>query len=83
MDFVKNAMHNNQGQPAAQGAAAPGAAPQAGGVQKDDYVDKAFGMGSKKAGYNMNRNTQEKITDAGRSMYEKVTGKHVDPKISN
>lgn len=40
MDFVKNAMHNNQGQPAAQGAAAPGAAPQAGGVQKDDYVDK-------------------------------------------
>lgn len=31
-------------------------------------------MGSKKAGYNMNRNTQEKITDAGREMYEKVTG---------
>ncbi|KAM0525654.1 hypothetical protein ACHAPE_000364 [Trichoderma viride] len=82
MDFVKNAMHNNQGQPAAQGAAAPGAAPQA-GVQKDDYVDKAFGMGSKKAGYNMNRNTQEKITDAGRNMYEKVTGKQVNPKISN
>jgi hypothetical protein len=36
MDFVKNAMHNNQGQPAAQGAAGP----QAGGVQKEDYVDK-------------------------------------------
>lgn len=34
----------------------------------------AFGMGSKKAGYNIDRNTQEKITDAGRNMYEKVTG---------
>lgn len=36
MDFVKNAMHKNEGQPAAQGAAAP----QAQGAQKEDYVDK-------------------------------------------
>lgn len=37
MDFG----NNNQGQFGAQGAAAPGAAPQAGGaVQKEDYVDK-------------------------------------------
>ncbi|PTB44194.1 uncharacterized protein TrAFT101_002757 [Trichoderma asperellum] len=79
MDFVKNAMHKNEGQPAAQGAAAP----QAQGAQKEDYVDKAFGMGTKKAGYNMDRNTQEKITDAGREMYEKVTGSKVNPKISN
>ncbi|KAL7924802.1 hypothetical protein ACQKWADRAFT_285990 [Trichoderma austrokoningii] len=83
MDFVKNAMNNNQGQPAAQGQAAPGAAPQAGGAQKEDYVDKAFGMGSKKAGYNIDRSTQEKITDAGRDVYEKVTGKQVNPKVSN
>lgn len=43
MDFVKNAMHKNEGQPAAQDAVAPqgaAAAPQAQGVQKDDYVDK-------------------------------------------
>lgn len=31
-------------------------------------------MGAKKSGHNMDRNTQEKITDAGRGMYEKVTG---------
>ncbi|KAH6605794.1 hypothetical protein Trco_004947 [Trichoderma cornu-damae] len=47
---------------------------QAQGGQKDDYVDKAFAMGSKKADYNIDRNTQEKITDTGRSMYEKATG---------
>jgi hypothetical protein len=34
----------------------------------------AFGMGSKKAGYNIDRSTQEKITDTGREMFEKVTG---------
>ncbi|KAL7899564.1 hypothetical protein HDV64DRAFT_246664 [Trichoderma sp. TUCIM 5745] len=70
MDFG----NNNQGQFGAQGAAAPGAAPQAGGAQKEDYVDKAFGMGSKKAGYNIDRSTQEKITDTGREIFEKVTG---------
>ncbi|KAM0265582.1 hypothetical protein ACHAQJ_000014 [Trichoderma viride] len=73
MDFVKNAMNKGQGQQATQGTGA--AAPQAqGGAPQEDYVDKAFGMGTKKAGYNMNRNTQEKITDAGRNMYEKATG---------
>lgn len=42
MDFVKNAMHKNEGQPVAQGAGAPqgAVAPQAQGVQNDDYVDK-------------------------------------------
>lgn len=34
----------------------------------------AFGMGTKKAGYNVNRSTQEKITDTGREIFEKVTG---------
>jgi hypothetical protein len=34
----------------------------------------AFAMGAKKSGHNIDRNTQEKITDAGRSMYEKATG---------
>jgi hypothetical protein len=40
-------------------------------------------MGAKKSGHNIDRNTQEKITDAGRSMYEKATGQKVDPKYSN
>ncbi|EHK23752.1 uncharacterized protein TRIVIDRAFT_73847 [Trichoderma virens Gv29-8] len=86
MDFVKKAMGKAEGQQGAQGtgAAAP-AAPQAQGgqAQKDDYVDKAFAMGAKKSGHNIDRNTQEKITDAGRSMYEKATGQKVDPKYSN
>lgn len=31
-------------------------------------------MGSKKAGYNVDSNTQEKITDGARGLYEKATG---------
>ncbi|KUI64441.1 hypothetical protein VM1G_11238 [Cytospora mali] len=51
--------------------------------QKEDYVDKAFDMGAKKSGHAVPRNTAEKITDAGRSMFEKVTGKKVSDKVSN
>ncbi|KAJ4861756.1 hypothetical protein T069G_02710 [Trichoderma breve] len=80
MDFVNKAMGKEER--STQGTAP--AAPQAGGqAQKEDYVDKAFSMGAKKSGHNMDRNTQEKITDAGRNMYEKVTGNKVDPKWSN
>lgn len=43
----------------------------------------AFDMGMKKSGHNVDRNTSEKITDGARSAYEKVTGKTVNPKISN
>lgn len=43
----------------------------------------AFNMGMKKSGHTMDRNTSEKITDGARGMFEKVTGKKVDPKISN
>ncbi|KAL6892994.1 hypothetical protein HDV57DRAFT_483570 [Trichoderma longibrachiatum] len=89
MDFVKKAMGGSsgnqqesgiQGNQSTQGTAP--AAPQQGG-QKDDYVDKAFSMGSKKEGLNLDRNTQEKITDTGRGMYESATGNKVDPKYSN
>lgn len=31
-------------------------------------------MASKKSGHNIDRNTQEKITDGGRQAYEKATG---------
>ncbi|KAL0938193.1 uncharacterized protein CTRU02_207924 [Colletotrichum truncatum] len=56
---------------------------QPAGQPKQDPVDKAFDFATKKAGHDMPRSTDEKITDAGRNMYEKVTGKKVNPKISN
>ncbi|PTB69048.1 hypothetical protein BBK36DRAFT_2418 [Trichoderma citrinoviride] len=90
MDFVKKAMGKSgenqnessgiQGNQSTHGTAP--AAPQQGG-QQDDYVDKAFSMGAKQSGHNIDRNTQEKITDTGRGMYEKASGNQVDPKYSN
>ncbi|KAG6005426.1 hypothetical protein E4U43_000591 [Claviceps pusilla] len=73
MDFVKKAAAGMKGNSASGG---DGKAPAQGGSEgeKQDYVDKAFGMAAKKSGHNIDRNTQEKITDAGRSAYEKVTG---------
>lgn len=43
----------------------------------------AFAFGAKKSGHNVDKNTAEKITDGARGLYEKATGKKVDPKISN
>lgn len=43
----------------------------------------AFAFGAKKSGHNIDKNTSEKITDGARGLYEKATGKKVDPKISN
>lgn len=40
-------------------------------------------MGAKKSGHNVDHNTAEKITDGARNLFEKATGKKVDPKISN
>ena len=40
-------------------------------------------MGAKKSGHNVDKNTSEKITDGARGLFEKATGKKVDPKISN
>ncbi|KAM0327062.1 hypothetical protein ACHAQA_006185 [Verticillium albo-atrum] len=54
-----------------------------GGGEKQDYVDKAFGAGVKKSGHNIDRGTQEKITDAGRGLFEKQTGKNVPHNVSN
>ncbi|EEY17138.1 hypothetical protein D7B24_001230 [Verticillium nonalfalfae] len=54
-----------------------------GGAGKQDYVDKAFDAGVKKSGHSMDRNTQEKVTDAGRGMFEKQTGKNVPHNVSN
>ncbi|CEI70279.1 hypothetical protein FVEN_g1200 [Fusarium venenatum] len=76
MDFIKNAVSGNK-----EGASSSNN--NNGGAQSQDYVDKAFSAVSKKSGYNISADNQEKITDAGRNMYEKQTGNKVDPKISN
>ncbi|POR39725.1 Uncharacterized protein TPAR_00087 [Tolypocladium paradoxum] len=75
MDFIKKAVAGATGSSSGQQK------PQEG--QKQDYVDKAFDFLSKKSGHKLDPNVQEKITDGGRTAYEKATGKKVDPKISN
>jgi len=49
----------------------------------DDYVDKGVSAIEQKLGKPQNRALNEKITDALRSAYEKLTGKKVSSKISN
>ncbi|KAF4981854.1 hypothetical protein FZEAL_2433 [Fusarium zealandicum] len=76
MDFVKKAMSGgSKDQKATDGKAS--------GSQGQDYIDKGFAFASSKAGFNMNKDTQEKVTDGARSAYEKQTGNKVDPKYSN
>ncbi|KAJ5941473.1 hypothetical protein N7516_001641 [Penicillium verrucosum] len=76
MDFIKKAVSsaggNKEDKPADNNT-----------QQNDDYLDKAFAAGAKKSGYNLDRNTQEKITDGAREAYEKATGKSVSDKVSN
>ncbi|ATY65893.1 hypothetical protein CCM_00468 [Cordyceps militaris CM01] len=50
---------------------------------KQDYLDKGIGFASKKAGYNVDRNTEEKIGDGVRGAYEKFSGSKVPEKFSN
>jgi hypothetical protein len=38
------------------------------------YHILAFAAGVKKSGYNLDRSTQEKVTDGAREAYEKFTG---------
>jgi len=49
----------------------------------EDYGDKGLDFVEKKSGHTMGRDTNEKITDGARGLFEKVTGKKVDPKYSN
>lgn len=49
----------------------------------DDPLMPAFDLGAKKSGHTVNRSTAEKITDGGRNLFEKATGKKVSDKISN
>ncbi|KAI0391216.1 hypothetical protein F5Y17DRAFT_441383 [Xylariaceae sp. FL0594] len=52
--------------------------------QKDDYGDKgAAYLNQKYAGGKFTHDQLEKMTDAGRETYEKVTGNKVNEKFSN
>ncbi|KAF1984540.1 hypothetical protein K402DRAFT_395559 [Aulographum hederae CBS 113979] len=50
---------------------------------KEDYVDKGLDALEKKTGYSQSRETNEKMTDGARDLYEKQTGSKVSDKISN
>ncbi|KAJ6459139.1 hypothetical protein DFH06DRAFT_1471451 [Mycena polygramma] len=50
---------------------------------QEDYADKGLDFIEKKEGMSESRATNEKITDAARSGYEKLTGNDVSSKISN
>ncbi|KAM0327055.1 hypothetical protein ACHAQA_006178 [Verticillium albo-atrum] len=75
MDFIKKATGSGSADKEQSAGQASGG--------NQDYADKAFDFASKKSGQNLDRNTQEKITDGGRSAYEKATGSKVSDKISN
>jgi len=49
----------------------------------EDYGDKGLDFLEKKTGYTQSRDTNEKITDGARGLYEKATGNQVDSKYSN
>ncbi|KAI9930731.1 hypothetical protein ASPWEDRAFT_171355 [Aspergillus wentii DTO 134E9] len=55
------------------------------GQGQEDYVDKGLDSIESKHGMDPSkmRSANEKITDTGREMFEKKTGKHVPEKISN
>ncbi|KAM3507680.1 hypothetical protein MY10362_001621 [Beauveria mimosiformis] len=78
-----NSNNNNEQQTQNQG----GDNQQQGGsstnADKQDYLDKGIGFASKKAGYNIDRNTEEKIGDGARGAYEKFSGSKVPEKFSN
>ncbi|KUJ21494.1 uncharacterized protein LY89DRAFT_681985, partial [Mollisia scopiformis] len=47
---------------------------QQGGAGQEDYGDKGLDFIEKKTGHTMGRDTNEKITDGARGLYEKATG---------
>jgi len=54
-----------------------------GGAGTEDYGDKGLDFAEKKLGYTQSRETNEKITDGARGLFEKFSGKKVDSKYSN
>ncbi|KAI2603371.1 uncharacterized protein GGS25DRAFT_511085 [Hypoxylon fragiforme] len=51
--------------------------------EKKDYGDKIAGFMNKKQGNKVSDQQLESGTDTVRGLYEKATGKKVDPKYSN
>ncbi|KAF8855865.1 hypothetical protein BDZ45DRAFT_675910 [Acephala macrosclerotiorum] len=85
MDFLSKAKesfgsNNSQGVQGGQPAAGN---VQGGAAGQEDYGDKGLDFIEKKTGHTMGRDTNEKITDGARGLYEKATGNKVDPKYSN
>lgn len=71
-NFGQNLQQNMQGgAPAGAPMGQPAGQPAG---QKPDMVDKAFDFVAKKSGHPMNPQTEEKITDEGRTIFEKMTG---------
>lgn len=70
----------NKAKDAMSGSGSSSGAGQPAG-QKEDYVDKGLDAGEKKFGMHQSRETNEKITDTGRGLYEKQTGKKVSDKV--
>jgi len=87
MDFLNKAKEQMSGNNANAGANTNmGQQQQQGGAgnnQNEDYGDKGLDFIEKKTGHTMGRDTNEKITDGARGLYEKATGKQVNSKYSN
>ncbi|KAM0327054.1 hypothetical protein ACHAQA_006177 [Verticillium albo-atrum] len=83
MDFLKKAAESVSGGSKNEQTKTDAGASGSSAKQTDDYGDKAFAALSSKTGYNIGRDTQEKITDAGRGAYEKASGQKVPEKYSN
>lgn len=84
MDFLKEAKEQfSSGSNNAQQPAQDGQVQNNNNAGAEDYGDKGLDFIEKKTGYTQDRNTNEKITDGARDLFEKATGKTVDPKWSN
>ncbi|TVY39636.1 hypothetical protein LOCC1_G006970, partial [Lachnellula occidentalis] len=76
MDFVnkaKNAM-GSSGNSNTNTTQQPATGQTGGAAGQEDYGDKGLAFAEKKTGHTMGRDTNEKITDGARGMYEKATG---------
>jgi len=79
MDFLKKLEGAASGQSQPQSTNAPQQSNN--GADQEDYLDKGLDAVEKKLGHTQSRETNEKITDAARGLFEKATGKKVDPKV--
>ncbi|VDB95860.1 unnamed protein product [Peniophora sp. CBMAI 1063] len=79
----KSMLNNQTGTQGQSGLNSGVNAGQATSGGNEDYVDKGLDSFEKKQGWNVNRNTNEKITDGARDFLEKKTGYDIPDKFSN